>query len=135
MRLRWLPSALLLAVFATQVVLVRISLLTPWKGGGFGMFSTLDHGAYRRVSVIVDAPDRSERVEIAPSIAEQEARAVACPSDRLLRRLAVAVAERERRHDRPVSSVAITVWRVEFERGSLTPTERALRTFVYDARP
>ena len=134
MRLRWLPPGLLLAIFAMQVVLVRTSALTPWKGGGFGMFSTLDHGAYRRVSVIVNAPDRSERVEVAPSIEEEEARAVACPSDRLLRRLAVAVAERERRHERPVSSVAITVWRVEFERGSLAPVERAIRTFVYDAR-
>jgi hypothetical protein len=134
MRLRWLPPALLVAIFAMQVVLVRTSALTPWKGGGFGMFSTLDHGAYRRMSVIVNAPDRSERVEVAPSIEEEEARAVACPSDRLLRRLAVAVAERERRHERPVSSVAVTVWRVEFERGSLAPVERAIRTFVYDAR-
>jgi len=134
MPLRVLPPVLLLAIFTSQIVLVRTVALTPWKGGGFGMFSTLDHGAYRRVSVIVEAPDRSERVEIAPSIEEEEARAVACPSDRLLRRLAVAVAERERRHERPVSSVAITVWRVEFERGSLAPEERALRTFVYDAR-
>ena len=134
MRLRLLPPALLLATFAAQVVLVRTTALTPWKGGGFGMFSTLDHGAYRRVSVVVEAPDRSESVDIAPSIEEDEARAVACPSDRLLRRLAVAVAERERRHDRRVSSVAITVWRAEFERGSLAPSERALRTFVYDAR-
>jgi hypothetical protein len=133
MRLRWLPPLLLLAIFATQVVLVRTSALTPWKGGGFGMFSTLDHGAYRRVTVTVDAPDRSERVEIAPSIELEEARAVACPSDRLLRRLAIAVAERDRRHERPVSSVAITVWRVEFERGSLAPAERVLRTFVFDA--
>ena len=133
MPLRLLPPALLLAVFTAQVVLVRTADLTPWKGGGFGMFSTLDHGAYRRVSIVVQAPDRSESIEVAPSIEADEARAVACPSDRLLRRLAVAVAERERRHERPVSSVAITVWRAEFERGSLVPSERLLRSFDYHA--
>src|SRR5262245_64929455 len=105
MPLRMLPPVLLLAIFASQIVLVRTVALTPWKGGGFGMFSTLDHGAYRRVSVIVDAPDRSERVEIAPSIEEEEARAVACPSDRLLRRPALAVAGRERRHGPPVPAM------------------------------
>lgn len=133
MKLRLLPPAVLLAIFATEVALVRTTALTPWKGGGFGMFSTLDHGAHRRATVVVHAPDRSEAIEIAPSIEEDEARAVACPSDRLLRRLAVAVAERERRHERPVSSVAITVWRVEFERGSLVPSERVLRSFDYNA--
>jgi len=30
------------------------------EGGGFGMFATLDHGAYRGVDVVIDAPDRSE---------------------------------------------------------------------------
>jgi hypothetical protein len=133
MRLTHLPAAILLGVFATQVALARTAALTPWKGGGFGMFSTLDHGAYRRLSVIVQAPDRSEGLDLSPSLEESEARAVALPTDWLLRRLAIAVVERERRHERPASSVAITVWRVEFERGSLSPSERAIRTFVYDA--
>ena len=60
-----LPAVLLVAMAVTQVVLTRTSDLTPWKGGGFGMFSTLDHGAHRRVVVVVEAPDRSETLEIA----------------------------------------------------------------------
>ena len=65
--------------------------LTAWKGGGFGMFSTLDHGAYRGVVVVIEAPDRSETLEMPPSLEELAARAAACPSDWLLRELARAI--------------------------------------------
>ena len=38
----WLPVALLLVVAGVQVALVKTEGLSPWKGGGFGMFSTTD---------------------------------------------------------------------------------------------
>jgi len=129
-----LPPVLLLLTFASQIVLVHTSALTPWKGGGFGMFSTLDHGAHRRVTVVVDAPDRSEAVAIAPSLEEAEARAANCPTDRLLTALAAGIAARERRYDRPVSSVTLTVWRTEFEPVTLRASDRMLRTFRYRAQ-
>lgn len=45
---RWGPSALLTAVALIQIALVYTGDLTAWKGGGFGMFSTLDYGTNRR---------------------------------------------------------------------------------------
>ena len=42
--------ALLLAVAAVQLALTRTSHLSPWKGGGFGMFATLDGPGSRRLS-------------------------------------------------------------------------------------
>jgi len=128
-----IPAVLLVAVACGQLVLARTAGLTPWKGGGFGMFSTLDHGAFRRVSVVVEAPNRSEAVEIAPSLEDAEARAVNCPTDRLLRTLAAGVAARERRYDRPVASVRLTVWRTDFDPVTLHASDRMLRTFTYRA--
>ena len=87
----------------TQVGLARTSDLTAWKGGGFGMFSTLDHGAYRGVDIVVDAPDRSESLEIPPLLETAAARAATCPTDWLLRALAEGVAAREQRISVPVS--------------------------------
>jgi hypothetical protein len=58
-RQRWrtiLPVALLVAVASVQVVLTRTAGLSPWKGGGFGMFSTTDDSGRRRVRVFVTAP-------------------------------------------------------------------------------
>ena len=78
---------MLLAVVAVcQVTLAKTVELTPWKGGGFGMFSTLDHGAYRGVDIVIEAPDRSEAQDVPPSLEELAARSANCPSDWLLRR-------------------------------------------------
>jgi hypothetical protein len=125
------PSVLLVAVALVQIALAQISALTPWKGGGFGMFSTLDHGAYRGVDAVIDGPDRSETLAIPESLEEITARAAACPSDYLLRRLAEGIVARERRYQRPVTRVTLTAWRTEFESQRLTPGEQTVRTFVY----
>lgn len=128
---RFLPATLLVVVALTQIALWRAVDMTPWKGGGFGMFATLDHGAFRGVQVVVEAPDRSETLDIPPSLDEIAARVATCPSDWLLRQLAEGVVARERRYERTVSRVMITPWRVDFAPATLTANERPLRTFHY----
>jgi hypothetical protein len=131
MRSALVPPVLLVVVALGQIGLAKSVGLTPWKGGGFGMFSTLDHGAHRGVDVVIEAPDRSEAQDIPPSLEELAARTVTCPSDAFLRRLAEAIVARERRYERPVTSVRLTVWRTEFDRTTLAASERTLRAFVY----
>jgi hypothetical protein len=48
--------ALLLIIAAGQIFVAHHSLLSPWKGGGFGMFSTIDrpHARFLRVFLVVD---------------------------------------------------------------------------------
>jgi hypothetical protein len=130
-----LPVLILLIVAAVQVGLARTASLTAWKGGGFGMFSTIDDAPHRAVRVIVEGPQRSEEVAIAPSIDDAAIRAMTLPSDRLLRRLAEAVAARERRYARPVTRVRITVWRHEVSPDSLRFTPMVLREYVHDIQP
>ena len=129
-----IPAALLALVALAQIGLTRTVHLTAWKGGGFGMFSTLDHGAFRGVDVVVEGPERSEALEMPASLEEIEARAVNCPSAWLLRELAAAVAERERRHNRPVTLVKLSVWQTGFDRATLHANERAAATFVYQVK-
>jgi hypothetical protein len=123
--------AVLVVVAALQVVMAKTVGLTPWKGGGFGMFSTLDHGAYRGVDILLEAPERSESQHVPPSLEELAARVANCPADWLLRELAAGVAARERRYERPVTKVTLTVWATRFDPASLAATEVPLRTFVY----
>jgi hypothetical protein len=127
-----IPSFLLAVVAMSQIVLARTAWMTPWKGGGFGMFSTLDHGAYRGVDVVIEAPERSESQDIPPSLEELAARVASCPTDWLLRGLAQGVVAREQRYERSVTRVKLTVWRTAFDPVTLTATEQTLRTFVYD---
>src|SRR5262245_56561166 len=119
---------------AIQMLLVQYGGLSPWKGGGFGMFATLDHTPFRGVDIVVEALDRSESVEISPSLEFEAARAATYPSAASLRRLARAVVARERRQARPVDTVKLTVWRQEFNPVTLHSTERHLRSHVYQAQ-
>jgi hypothetical protein len=128
------PAMLMIAVAAVQITLALTSGLTPWKGGGFGMFSSLDHGAFRGIDIVIEAPGRSEALDVPASLDELAARAAAYPSEWLLRRLARAVAARERRYRRPISTVRLTVWRTEFSPTTLLATERTLQSVTIDVR-
>jgi hypothetical protein len=131
---RWrtlLPVALLVAVAGGQVVLTRAFALSPWKGGGFGMFSTTDDSGRRRIRVFVTAPDRSEEIAITPSLEHAAARATMLPSNGLLTGLALRVIAREHRYGRPVQTVRIETWRVVYAPDTLTPTVRLARDFTY----
>lgn len=126
----WLPVVVLIVVAIVQVVLAKTAALGPWKGGGFGMFATTDGSQFRRVRIFVEAPDRSEELEIAPSQEFAAARAQLFPSDSMMTSLARAVVAREQRYGRPVHSVRLEVWRTEFSPGSLAATDRPLRTLT-----
>lgn len=126
-----LPVALLVAVACVQVTLARTAGLSAWKGGGFGMFSTTDDGGRRQVRVFVSAPERSEEMAIAPSLEDAARRAAVLPGNLELSRLARRVIERERRYRRPVETVRIETWRIDYAPGTLAATTRLLRDFEY----
>src|SRR5262249_10799799 len=121
-----LPAALLAIVASVQIVLAHRGGMTPWKGGGLGMFSTLDHGAFRGVDIVIDAPDRSEAQAVPASLETLAARASTYPADWLLAELAKAIAARERRYERPVTRVTLTVWRTAFDPVTLAASEQTL---------
>ena len=126
-----LPVALLIVVAVVQVALARTAALSPWKGGGFGMFSTTDDGARRRVRIYVSAPERSEEIAIAPSLEDAARRAAVLPADFELSRLAQRVVAREARYQRAVDTVRIEAWRIDYDRETLAATARLIREYVY----
>jgi hypothetical protein len=130
-----LPVSLLVVVACAQVTLATTAGLTPWKGGGFGMFSTTDGGDRRYVRVFVIGVERSEEIAISPSLQDAARRAALLPRDAELSRLARRVVERERRHRRPVDLVRIETWRIEYAPDSLAATTRLTREFVYRVDP
>jgi hypothetical protein len=150
---RWLVAAvplLLVLVATTQAVLASTTTLTPWRGGGFGMFATVDAHSTRIVgaevelatSSVLPVDVRSFRSDPTSDRAYVTARA--WPSERNLRRLAAALHAAPSvidggivRHATAVTSadeqlgsveaevvaVEVAVWRVRFDRTAreLTP--------------
>jgi hypothetical protein len=67
-----IPAAALVCVALSQIFLVHSASLTPWRGGGFGMFSTTDRGTNRVLAVIgKDKTGNLFRISITPRNVER----------------------------------------------------------------
>lgn len=98
---RWLgvpPVAVLVVVALLQMTLAHTVGLSPWKGGGFGMFSTVDSPDYRMVIVTVRLQGNEGRVPLRDLVEgvgpEPLNRVVAMPDDGAVRRVADSVLQR-----------------------------------------
>jgi hypothetical protein len=111
-----LPAALLLTMASTQMLLARHALLSPWKGGGFGMFASVDGLPFRWVRIVVTAPERSEELAVPASLEDEVHRLITWPRDGALRHFGRSIIARERRRDRPVDAVRVEIWRTEVSR-------------------
>ena len=127
-----LPTVVLLTVAATQMVLARRTQLSPWKGGGFGMFATVDGLPFRWVRLYAFAPDRSEELAVPASLEDSAQRVATWPHRRAVERLAHDVIARERRRARAVDAVRVEVWRVDVSR-DLDVSETLIRQVTVPA--
>jgi hypothetical protein len=135
---RWrgiLPAALLLAIALVQIALARAAALTPWAGGGFGMFASTDARGSRHLHVFaLHAGVRREL--IVPEAARERAwRALSFPSERALERLGAQLgAGRDPVWGRP-DAIELQVWATRFERGTLAPSAYLLRALEVAIEP
>ena len=127
-----LPAALLLTIALTQMTLARTADLSPWKGGGFGMFASVDGLPFRWVRLYVSAPARSEELALPPSLEDQAHRVVTWPHRRAIEGLARAVIAREQRNQRPVETVRVEIWRADVSR-TLDVSEKLVRQITLNA--
>lgn len=94
--LKFIVPILLCIIAISQIYMVFTKDLTPWKGGGFGMFAMIDRLEYRPVHItiyssgeeyIVDARDLLER--------QDHYRVKSRPDKKILERLAANVKKRK----------------------------------------
>ena len=131
-RLRAAVPLLVLALVAMhQIRLARTAPLTPWKGGGFGMFSTTDSLSTRRLRIVVSAPGRGEEIEPPAGLHKLAARALALPDAARLERLARAIAREERAAGRPVDAVELEVLGRSYSEKTLFASELRLGHHEY----
>ena len=112
---RHLPVALLIAVALHQLGATVYGDLTPWLGGGFGMFATLDTPGNRIMSIHLLEPDIRREIAIPESLHDAAERALAFPTRRRLTDLAGRLAESPQLGRRAIEAVELTVWRVRPE--------------------
>lgn len=126
------PVLLLCLVAAVQFALTNTVQMAPWKGGGFGMFSTTDSAASRRVRLTAEGPDGSRSIPIPSALQAAAFRAEAFPSEDRLREIGRRAAALETRAGRPVHRVLVEVVRVRHDTEDLAPTTERIREVVVD---
>lgn len=91
---RWLVPSLICVVASVQITLAHGWNLTPWKGGGFGMFASIDRLERRPVQVTVHTSEGEWIVDPQALLDDviRYKRIQSLPDQRTLRRLATRVA-------------------------------------------
>jgi hypothetical protein len=150
----WLAPVLVCGIAITQIIYVQISALSPWKGGGFGMFSTVDSPGARFLRVQIVTPEGEIAVPVPRALRARARELRTVASERLAIAFAHAVsngtwvkagpsstAQNDRGRGVPrwlaknetpgpreeaitVKSVRVELWRYSFDRATTTLNAR-----------
>jgi hypothetical protein len=130
-RLRLLPAALLVAVACAQIALAHRAALSPWVGGGFGMFSTTDGWGRRIARAEAVRPGLRRELDLRPELGRTLLRALALPDERGLRALAERLAAEPSPDEGPLQAIELQVLGLRFERDTLRARPVPLRAYTW----
>jgi hypothetical protein len=119
---RWLPVVLLVLVALNQQRLAHTASLSPWSGGGFGMFSTIDSPAARHLHVFLETEGIRRELDIPRQLAQEARRATTLPTRARLERFAAALTSEQDLGKIAWEDIDVQVWGVNYDPDSLTPT-------------
>ena len=143
------PVGLLLAIAVVHAFRVTARDQTPWKGGGFGMFSTLDghKNRFARLYAIVPGQDRMP-VALQPEFKELVERFVMAPGETAAANCLSQLSELRFRQtkddtlsasktvvgsqfesDVEVTGLELEYWTIDFDRNTETMTSRMVERF------
>ncbi len=127
----WLAPAALVAIALHQIALAHLVDLSPWKGGGYGMFSTTDHGGARFLRIYaIDAAGDERRIPVPPELVNRSYRVRDLPSAGGMGRLAREIAAAAPEAVAGSVSLRLEVWRTVYDRRTLEPSRSVLRAVV-----
>jgi hypothetical protein len=130
---RWLeplPALLLVAVALHQLWLARSEALSPWSGGGFGMFSTTDGWGARHLHAYALRPGLRRELDLPPELIEPVRRTLAAPTEARLRALAERLAELPADDQGPLRAIELQVFARRYDAETLEPSGELLRGLV-----
>lgn len=128
----WLPAALLTLVATNQLRLAATEGLSPWSGGGFGMFSSTDSPGQRHLHAFVQNAGIRREVALPADLAETVRRATTLPSRRRLSGLAAELAELESGGSVRWDEIDLQVWAIDHDPRTLAPRGRLVRIERFD---
>lgn len=132
-----LPALLLVGVALSQLWLAHSQQLSPWCGGGFGMFSSTDAWARRHLHALELSPGALRELEVPASLREPLRQTLSLPSDARLRAFARELAA-TLPPDADADALELTVYATRFDPRTLAPSGvplRSVRVALRDRAP
>ena len=126
----WLAPSALVVIALHQIALAHLADLSPWKGGGYGMFSTTDHGGARFLRVYALGAAGERRIPLPPELVNRSYRVRDLPSARGMRRLAHEIAAAAPESVEEADALRLEVWRTVHDTRTLEPRRGVLREAV-----
>jgi len=107
----YVPTIVLVLVALNQIRLAQTTDLTAWKGGGFGMFSTIDRPRARQVRCHIVGGDKDIPFAIPADLNDLEQSAKTLPTERNLIRLGREIAATLNDRLPGLEAIRVEVWR------------------------
>ncbi len=127
-----LPALLLIVVALHQIWLVHSDQLDPWKGGGFGMFSTTQGVNARHSHIFVTEGGEESEIEVPDDLEDEEYRLLSLPTDARFEVFAEELSEYLPDDTSEPASLRIELWFTEYD-ADLTPETSLVREFRREA--
>ncbi len=125
----FLPVVLLIGVACCQILLAHTVDLTPWSGGGFGMFSTTDGRGNRHLHAFALRPGIRRELALSRDVRDQVRRVLTLPTVSRIHTLADTLAKLPSPDFGPLQAIEIQIWRTAFDPHTLEPSSALLRSF------
>ena len=122
----YLPTLLLVAIAVNQLILANFFNLSPWLGGGYGMFSTTDVGSNRHIHIYAKSEGIIKELIYPKELSDLALRTKSFPTDRNLIVLAQRISEIE--DDSALKSIEVQVWKSQYKSKTLHPSSKMLKS-------
>ena len=132
MSTRWVAPGLLVAVACVQIVLAHTAGLSPWLGGGFGMFATIDSRGERHIAILAESPGLQRELDLPEELEDLAERVRALPSEDRLTALAREIAAIEVERIPGLEVIQLQLWHTRRVAGSLAYDEELSRQVRVD---
>jgi hypothetical protein len=123
----YIPSALLVCVACVQLWLSHTTGLSPWAGGGFGMFSSIDTRGNRHLHAFALRPGIRRELDIPRSLATDIQHVLIFPTASTLQSLAAELAQVPTPDAGPLEAIELQVWATHYAPDNLQPSSELLR--------
>jgi len=130
--LSYLPILLFLLISGHHFYLVHNHQLSPWLGGGYGMFSTTDYGPSRFIKVVTLNNDIiQEEIEIPEHLSQLSKQVRSLPDNKNITNLAIKLENYLAINQHSAPFIRVEIWKTDYDSETLKPSYQKLNALDY----